>query len=301
MIQLSASKNFSAITLLVVSVFSVVLIFSSCKKEEEDPDDNGTPNPVHVLPANGCYVQEILAWNFNPLFTYEYDATHPNVLTSYKKYNEISNTVTHSYVMKYNSFSPAYELDSIIHYFGDFETATQFYEVTTFHYTFTGDSPRLDSAVVYSYDPVEADLTNIKGIIYYEYNADGLLASEEYYDIPESVFSTIYDEYTIEYSYDAEDRLIAQDWYNYSGEYYYYEHYTPSEYLQPNYFVVPNPVLAQSLLYAPQQTIAWYSGTGTYTYNYLYQVNTDNYVIQQDHILMSGDTTADRLLTYECY
>ncbi len=140
----------------------------------------------------------------------------------------------------------------------------------------------------------------LKGTRIYNYDDQGTLVSEEYFDYPDNDAGNLYDEYLIQYNYDPNGQLIEFNYFNYADQLTYYEKYELTNYFQPNIKVVENPMLVKAKLYAPKKlTVPAVTG-GIYVYDYLYQTNEHNYIVEQSLIGLAGDTSLLKLITYEC-
>ena len=284
-------KNFLLLSLL----FSV--FFSSCKKEEEEPE---VPNEIIVAPnivPAGCFVQSILAENFNPVKKFKYSELLPSILEEYSTYDEISGDVLRTYRFTYTLLTEIDEvqIDTIFQYFGEYQFGNLFFAAFVHYYHDIDGYNQLDSVQRFYY--VTADSVALQGTSYLNYNDYGYMFLENYLPANGAYWET----YSILYAYDFDGNVEMWEASDYQDNVYYSEHYILTDYIQPNTLEFINQELKNGFLHPPQQTIVYSSWTGTYTYNYLYTVNDSNYIIQQDVILQNNDTVAAKLYTYNCY
>lgn len=290
----------------ILLLFCLYIITPSCKKE---PEPDPTPYYFDSLPylnGNGCYIKTIINDQLKPRFTYYYLESNPTLIDYYYEHDPITGNVMNTYRYKYSpNILGGVKIDTVFHYLGDIwqYPAGSFYTATVFYYSLHElDEPeRMDSALVYVFSTDELYPFEFKGTRYFGYRDDGLLEYETYFDDINYSTGSFYDNYTIEYTYYPNKQLKRFDYYNYNNELTYFEEYELSDFLQPNIKVVEVPALVKAKLYAPKKTtVKAFGGAGTYTYNYTYQTNQYNYIVEQSMINSSGDTSLLYLFTYDC-
>ncbi len=291
---------------LKLLVFGISLAFfpTACS-EDETPDPDKSP----VTTGDGCYLKNILNDKAAPLFSYFYLEESPSILDFYYEHDPLSSVITNTYSYRYSPASIAgLRIDSVFHYIGDFYVygPGDFSSLTVYYYTSYGNSfDVIDSANVYVNTYVPEEPFGLKGTIYYEYESNGLLETETYYDNEDYSQGSFYDNYQIQYFYDSNAQLIEWKYFNYDDKMTYYEKYELTTYFQPSIKVVVNPELVKSNLYAPAKLTvpAYLNGglNGTYTYKYQYQVNEHNYIVEQSLLTDGGNAEFLKLLTYDCY
>ena len=301
------------LSFLTLSFFALSL--SSCEKideilEENDINPEDTLDPYDSIPpfvfTGGCITLFVSNENFIPLDTYIYFDDVPFLLRFHKVWNDLTDEVKDTYLYDYNPYTTAHEVTEIKHWVGDVtldevnrviepHTGTTKYFYTHYNeFLFT-----LDSAQVFSYYP-EDSLEILSGTIYYEYDEDGKLLIEEYLDFVINIDTgSEFDNYWIKYYYNDDGNLITKEWYDYNDAIQYYEEYTLSPYLQGNVLNAIHPDMIYANRFAPASITAWYAGLGQYTYNFSYQVNDFNWIIQQN-LITGTDTTALKMYGLEC-
>ncbi len=285
-------------------IFIMAGIASGCSENEDIIEDK---DPVII--GDGCYIKSILNDKAAPLFSYYYLEESPSILDFYYEHDPLSSVITNTYSYRYSPASIAgLRIDSVFHYTGDFYQygPGEFSSLTVYYYTSYGNSSDvIDSANVYVSTNVPEEPFGLKGTIYYEYDSNGLLETETYYDNENYVPGTFYDNYQIQYFYDSNSQLIEWKYFNYDDKMSYYEKYELTTYFQPSIKVVVNPELVKSNLYAPAKLTvpAYLNGglNGTYTYEYQYQVNEHNYIVEQSLLMEGANTEFLKLITYDCY
>lgn len=273
--------------------------------EDDIPEDEKIPEIV----GDGCYVNRILNDKAAPLFSYYYKEESPSILDFYYEHDPLTSVITNTYSYRYSPASVAgLRIDSVFHYTGDFYLygPGEFTSLTVYYYSnFGGGYDLIDSANVYVSTGIPEEPFGLKGTIYYEYASNGLLETETYYDNESYSPGSFYDNYQIQYFYDSNLQLIEWKYFNYNDAMTYYEKYELSTHFQPSIKVVVNPELVKANLYAPSKLTvpAYLNGgmNGTYTYEYQYQVNEYNYIVEQSLKNGSGSPQFLKLIVYDCY
>lgn len=287
----------------------IIFSLNSCNKEQEEEiieEQYVLPPPI-VYQVPGCYIQTMLASDLDMQYSFDYLDAYPTVLDSYKMYNSTTGNVNESYRFGYE-FHEALQaalLDTVYRFIGDFEEMDEndWSTLTVFEYFFGADNEYyVDQANVYVYDSL-ANFNGllIKGTIYYEYDLDGLLIGVDYVDFADNEVGTFYDNYHMVLTHDTEERLREIHYYNWNEVETYYEIHVPSPYYQPIQTSKSfHPEQGWLTRFAPAQSTYWTQGVGMVSYNYEYQVNDENYVVEQSW----NDGANDYLISlynYECY
>jgi len=291
----------------IIRLLLFILIVSvpfSCSE-----DDTPVKEIIPEVTGDGCYIKSILNDRAAPLFSYFYKEESPSILDFYYEHDPLSSVITNTYSYRYSPASVAgLRIDSVFHYVGDFYMygPGEFSSLTVYYYTSYGNSfDVIDSANVYVPTYIAEEPFGLKGTIYYAYDSNGLLDTETYYDYEDYSPGTFYDNYQIQYFYDSNSQLIEWKYFNYDDKMTYYEKYELTTYFQPSIKVVVNPELVKSNLYAPAKLTvpAYLNGglNGTYTYEYQYQVNEHNYIVEQSLITGGSNPEFLKLITYDCY
>jgi len=284
-------------------VITMVILPFGCSEDEPVKEE------IAEIIGDGCYIKSIINDKASPLFSYYYLEKSPSILDFYYEHDPLTSVITNTYSYRYSPASIAgLRIDSVFHYIGDFYQygPGEFSSLTVYYYTSYGKSYEvIDSANVYVNTYVPEEPFGLKGTIYYEYDSMGLLETETYYDNEDYTPGTFYDNYQIKYFYDPNTQLIEWKYFNYDEKMTYYEKYELTTFFQPSIKVVVNPELVKSNLYAPLKLTvpAYLNGglNGTYTYEYQYQVNEHNYIVEQSLLVDGGNAEFLKLLTYDCY
>lgn len=293
---------------LLMAAF-VIFSLNSCNKEndEEVIDDQIVIPPPTVFQVPGCYIQTMLASDLDFQYTFHYNVFYPTVLEKYKTYNSTTGNVNESYRFGYEFHEgmQAALLDTVFRYLGDVDDMNQsdWYTATIFEYYIDGLSYFINGAKVYVNDPISTvDGFLLKGFIDYEYDDYDLLTGVDYYDYVDNIDSgTEYDNYRMVLLHDTEERLREIHYYNWNDVETYYEVHVPSPYYQPTQTSKTfHPEQGWLTRFAPASSTYWTQGVGMTTYNYEYQVNANNFVVEQTW----NDGANDYLISlynYECY
>jgi hypothetical protein len=298
-------KLFSFLATLALAF--TILILSSCNKQEEEPEDNGTGSLPNLNQVPGCYVQNMIASDLDPQYIFYYNDAFPTILEYYKWYNSTTGNVneTQRFGYTFHEDLGTALLDTVFMYFGDIENTgwDNWYTATIFQYTWS-DSVHytIESAKVYTNDPLYTYNLRLKGEIFYDFDDYELPTGIWYYDFTDDTGNgSELDNYRYVFLHDTEERLRELHYYNHNDVETYYEIHTPSPYYQPTQFSKTiHPEHGWQTRFAPATSTYYYQGTGTYTYEYEYLVNDDNYIVQQSW--MNGTTpTLISVYDYECY
>ncbi len=282
---------------------TIALVFLlGCKKEEDKPDNNPNPNP-QVPGVHGCFVQSVIAADLDPQYKYYYSSAWPSQLERIEYYNSTTGNINETTRLTYRIHdNGSFLLDSVFKYLGEMNEPEDYYECTVFNYTFiTDDFYSIDSADVVTYDETYPNGTQQKGKIYYDFDNNDMLVGIEYVDEPSENNGSMNDNYRIAYLVDIQERLREMHHYNHNDVETYYEIHTPSSYYQPtqNFYVI-HPYLAWQSRFAADVSVYSYVGTGTDTYDWNYQLNADNFIVEQSWNNGTSDIISG-LYTYQCY
>jgi len=288
----------------ILLLLIIITIHWGCSKDET-PDKEKFPE----ITGDGCYIKSILNDKASPLFSYFYLEESPSILDFYYEHDPLTSVITNTYSYRYSRASGGkLRIDSVFHYTGDFYRYKpgEFTSLTVYYYSNYGNSIELiDSANVYVPTYVPEEPYGLKGTIFYKYNTNGLPETETYYDNEDYSPGSIYDNYQIQYFYNSNFQLIEWKYFNYNDKMTYYEKYELTTHFQPSIKVVVNPELVKANLYAPAKLTvpAYLNGglNGTYTYEYKYQVNEHNYIVEQSLVGAGGKAEFLKLITYNCY
>lgn len=294
------------ITALFVAVIAIGSLFS-CNKQEDTEEENNTPVPI-VNEVPGCYIQSMLASDLDFQYTFTYNTAFPTLLENYKSYNSTTGNVNESYRFGYHYHEGLQTviLDTVFKYLGDVDNMnlSNWYTATIYEYFFgENNSYYIDAARVYVNDPLSTeDGFLLKGTIEYEYDDYDLLTGVDYVDYADNTESgTEYDNYRMVILHDTEERLREIHYYNWNDVETYYEIHVPSAYYQPTQTSKSfHPDHGWLTRFAPGTSTYWTQGVGIATYNYVYQVNADNYVVEQTWDDGSNEYLIS-LYNYECY
>jgi len=291
-------KNYLRFHLLFATLLLVV--FSSCKKEEDQPEDNNNNN-LPTLNVFGCLPQVRLQADANPRESWEYSPAFPGVLENYKIYNTTTDLVQESYrfTYQYNAALNQALVDSIFFYFGDYEQGQPFYEAKKFHYDFlTPTEYNIIGADVFAND---AGFPTTKGAWYFDFTNEGLVEVAEYIDDTVSAYGTITDNVRITYFYNDDEAVTSISTYNHNNVLVAEDTYVPSNYYWPStWWGIVHPQLNWGMRYAPLMGTYYAQGFGTQTYEYQYQVNAHDYILESSWL--NGTTPVfTGLYTWECY
>ncbi len=282
---------------------TIALVFLlGCKKEEDKPDNNPNPNP-QVPGVHGCFVQSVVAADLDPQYKYYYNADLPLLLEKIEYYNSTTSNINETTRLTYStSDNGTFLLDSVFKYLGAMNNPNNYYECMVLNYVFINENAySIDSADVFTYDETYFNSTRPKGKIYFDFDNNDMLSGIEYIDDPTEDNGIFNDNYRIVYLTDTQERLREMHHYNHNDVETYYEIHTPSAHFQPTQiFYVIHPFLAWQSRYAADVSVYSYVGTGTYTYDWNYQVNADNYIVEQSWNNGTNDVISG-LYTYQCY
>jgi hypothetical protein len=199
-------------------------------------------------------------------------------------------------------------LDTVFKYLGDIDSQelTNWHTATVYNYFFSEDGNyEVFSADVYVND-LEPDSSGsrflLKGTITYTYDDYNLLTGVEYSNNTLNAGSgTEADNYRMVIIHDTEQRFRELHYYNSNDIETYYEIHTPSSYYQPTQLSkIFHPDHGWMTRFAPQTSIYWTQGVGIVSYNYEYQVNDKNYVVEQTWNDGINSYTAS-LFNYHCF
>jgi|GEM_PF-2433906 len=298
-------------SIFTFSVFFCLFQFQSCKKEEESPDEqpppagDTIPDPPPPLDLNACFPIQALNSQAESLYEWEYYPNEPQLLRYYKEYDSETGEIqrTYEYLYTYYPQLQSYLLDTMITYVGNFLGPLNFSEKTVYDYSFTDSvSYNITGATIYRFDQNEPGLMLIKGNLYFNYGPTGLPIEITYTDFPDNEMGTFIDNYSYTYEYDSLERIKVSHFFNYNNVETTTEYFTPSPYYKASTFeLTMHPLLRYGYRFAHQKQVIDF-GSSTFTYDFVYQVNEDNYVIERSSInSFNGDTLFLSLINYNCY
>jgi hypothetical protein len=204
-------KLFSFLATLALAF--TILILSSCNKQEEEPEDNGTGSLPNLNQVPGCYVQNMIASDLDPQYIFYYNDAFPTILEYYKWYNSTTGNVneTQRFGYTFHEDLGTALLDTVFMYFGDIENTgwDNWYTATIFQYTWS-DSVHytIESAKVYTNDPLYTYNLRLKGEIFYDFDDYELPTGIWYYDFTDDTGNgSELDNYRYVFLHDTEERL----------------------------------------------------------------------------------------------
>ncbi len=291
----------------IALAFVLPLLFSSCGDDNDEIIDDD-PLDSLIIDSELCRVQSIINSSLKNVFTYQYLLDYPELLDYYYEHDPLSGQVKESHKFIYGSASGnKVRVDTSFYYIGDLflYSENQFVTAHSYHYTNYGsNNDRVDSVMVFVYTNIPEEPFGHKGTIYYEYDGETLLISEIYEDNPDYLPGTAADNYEILYIYDNRGRLTEWTYFNFEDKITYYEKYELTDYYKPNYKFTVIPQLAWANRFAPSKlTLPKYVNggiAGTSEYNYRYQVNDKDYIVEKVVIYEPGVEELLELITYEC-
>lgn len=292
---------YSATCILLVSLS--LLHLQACKKD--DTPTSGTPSNDPPVNGSGCFPIQALSPQIAPLYQWEYYPENPQLLRYYREFDSESGAVerTYEFLYTYNSELSAYLLDTMVTYIGNVVGAQDFLEKVVYQYEFIDAvNYTITGAEVFRYNEGEPSLMLIKGNLYFDYNSSGLISEITYSDFIDNSMGTLIDNYRYVFEYDDEERIIVSRFFDYTDEETTTEYFTPSPYFKaPTFELTMHPQLRWGYRYAHQSQVIQF-GSSQFTYNYVYQANSDNYVIERSSInSFNGDTLLLSIITYTCY
>ncbi len=294
--------------------FIALFVLSSCNKEdkpiEESIKEEEQIEIPYIIDPPGCYVQSMLSSDLENQYTFDYSAVFPSVLERLKSYNSTTGNVNESYRFQYFIQEALHRpiLDTVFKYLGDIDNQelSNWHTATVYNYFFSEDNNyEVINADVYVNDP-DPDSSGsrflLKGTINYTYDDYNLLTGVEYIDnTSNSESGTEADNYRMVIIHDTEQRFRELHYYNSNDIETYYEVHTPSAYYQPTQLSkIFHPDHGWMTRFAPQTSIYWTQSVGIVSYNYEYQLNDKNYVVEQTWNDGFNTYTAS-LFNYHCF
>lgn len=293
----------------VLSIVFIILQLTSCDKEEtqEDltPPDADITDPPPPLNLSACFPIHALSPQVESLYEWEYYPDNPQLLRYYKEYDSETGVIYRTYEYKYTYYPQLndYLLDTMITYIGNFLGSANFIEKTAYQYAFIDSiNHTCTGAKVYRFDEYEPGLMLIKGNLHFEHGPTGLPTEITYTDFVDNQMGTYLDNYRYTFEYDSDERIVVSHFFDYNDVETTTEYFTPSPYYKaPTFELTMHPLLKWGYRFAHQTQIIQYGST-QYTYNYVYQANERNYVIERSSInSFNGDTLLLSIITYNCY
>lgn len=285
---------------------------ASCNKNEDIINDTVVDQDSivvsEIIESPGCYIQNMLSADLDFQYSFHYSTGFETILEKTKLYNSTTGQVNESYRYVYyiNEVLHMPILDTVYKYLGDVDNTdfSNWETATVFRYSFFDDTHyEIEAADVFINAPEVVDGGFLlKGTIYYEYDDFDLLTGVEYVDYVDNIDSgTEHDNYRMVIIHDVEERFRELHYYNWNDVETYYEIHEPSSYYQPTQISKSfHPEHGWLIRFAPQTSIYWTQGVGMVSYNYEYQVNDKNYVVEQTWNDGFNTYTAS-LFNYHCY
>jgi hypothetical protein len=296
--------------LAALALIFALLYLEACKKEEEiidelPPPGDTIPDPPPPLDLSACFPIQALSPQVESLYEWEYYPDNPQLLKYYKEYDSETGVIDRTYEFKYtyNTLNNQYLLDTMITYIGNFLGPANFLEKTVYEYEFT-DSVHftITGATLYRFNEAEEGLMLIKGNFYFDYDLNGLPTEITYTDFVDNDMGTQFDNHRYAFEYDSLERIRVSHFFDYNDQETTTEYFTPSPYYKaPTFELTMHPLMRWGYRFAHQTQIIQF-GSLQYTYNFVYQANDRNYVIERSSInSFNGDTLLLSLITYNCY
>jgi len=287
-----------------------ILLLEACKKEEEEiiedppPPGDTIPDPPPPLNLSACFPIKALNPQVESLYEWDYYPNNPQLLQFYREFDSETGVINRSYEYKY-TYHPSiqsYLLDTMITYIGNISGPAGFLEKTAYDYIFS-DSVNFiyTGATLYRFNENEAGYMLIKGNLNFDYGPSGLPTEITYTDFADNNMGTSFDNYRYTYEYDSLERIRVSHFFNHNDVETTTEYFTPSPYYKaPTFELTMHPMIKWGHRFAPQTQVIQFGST--YTYNYVYQANERNYVVERSSInTFNGDTNLLSIITYNCY